>query len=65
MQLIPVISSLTPFTTAVPLILVLMLTAFKDAYDDFVSYPTHTLCVIFFIYIMDKSLFEMWNLRKM
>jgi multisubunit Na+/H+ antiporter MnhC subunit len=37
-QLIPVISSLTPFTTAVPLILVLALTAVKDAYDDYVSF---------------------------
>ena len=31
------ISSLTPLTTAVPLFLVLALTAIKDAYDDFVS----------------------------
>ncbi|XP_037782445.1 probable phospholipid-transporting ATPase IM isoform X3 [Penaeus monodon] len=35
LQLIPVISSLTPVTTAVPLIGVLMVTGIKDAYDDF------------------------------
>lgn len=35
LQLIPAISSLTPITTAIPLIGVLMLTAVKDAYDDF------------------------------
>uniref|UniRef100_A0A182Q512 Phospholipid-transporting ATPase n=1 Tax=Anopheles farauti TaxID=69004 RepID=A0A182Q512_9DIPT len=34
LQLIPAISSLTPVTTAIPLIGVLMLTAIKDAYDD-------------------------------
>jgi len=37
LQVIPAISSLTPITTAVPLIGVLALTAIKDAYDDFVS----------------------------
>lgn len=35
--MIPAISSLTPITTAIPLIGVLTLTAVKDAYDDFVS----------------------------
>lgn len=35
LQLIPAISSLTPVTTAIPLIGVLSLTAVKDAYDDF------------------------------
>ncbi|XP_055326985.1 phospholipid-transporting ATPase ID isoform X3 [Sitodiplosis mosellana] len=34
LQLIPQISSLTPVTTAIPLIGVLALTAVKDAYDD-------------------------------
>jgi magnesium-transporting ATPase (P-type) len=34
LQLIPAISSLTPVTTALPLIGVLGLTAIKDAYDD-------------------------------
>ncbi|KAL3278639.1 hypothetical protein HHI36_016178 [Cryptolaemus montrouzieri] len=34
LQLIPAISSLTPITTALPLIGVLGLTAIKDAYDD-------------------------------
>lgn len=37
LQVIPAISSLTPITTAIPLIGVLTLTAVKDAYDDFVS----------------------------
>ncbi|KAJ8673481.1 hypothetical protein QAD02_004743, partial [Eretmocerus hayati] len=35
LQLIPAISSLTPVTTAIPLIGVLTLTAVKDAYDDY------------------------------
>ncbi|XP_050447306.1 phospholipid-transporting ATPase ID isoform X6 [Cataglyphis hispanica] len=35
LQIIPAISSLTPITTAIPLIGVLTLTAVKDAYDDF------------------------------
>jgi magnesium-transporting ATPase (P-type) len=39
LQLIPAISSLTPVTTAIPLIGVLSLTAIKDAYDD---YQRHT-----------------------
>ncbi|KAK7864499.1 hypothetical protein R5R35_003115 [Gryllus longicercus] len=39
LQLIPAISSLTWVTTAVPLIGVLLLTAIKDAYDD---YQRHT-----------------------
>jgi len=34
LQVIPVISSLTPVTTALPLIGVLSVTAIKDAYDD-------------------------------
>ena len=41
LQVIPAISSLTPITTAVPLIGVLALTAVKDAYDDFVSDNLH------------------------
>lgn len=35
--MIPPISSLTPLTTAVPLIVVLAVTAIKDAIDDLVS----------------------------
>ncbi|XP_014251342.1 phospholipid-transporting ATPase ID [Cimex lectularius] len=35
LQMINVISSLTPITTAIPLIGVLCLTAIKDAYDDY------------------------------
>lgn len=38
-QMLPVVSSLTPFTTLIPLLAVLMLSAFKDACDDYVS-PT-------------------------
>lgn len=38
LQMIPVISSLTPYTTVVPLFLVLALTAAKDAYDDWVNH---------------------------
>lgn len=41
LQLIPQISSLTPVTTAIPLIGVLALTAVKDAYDDIVSAFLH------------------------
>lgn len=41
LQMIPAISSLTPITTAIPLIGVLTLTAVKDAYDDFVSFFSH------------------------
>jgi len=37
LQMISVISSLTPITTSIPLIGVLSLTAIKDAYDDYVS----------------------------
>ena len=45
LQFIPFISSLTPVTTAVPLIGVLLLTAIKDAYDDFVSCSSFGLSV--------------------
>lgn len=41
LQMIPAISSLTPITTAIPLIGVLTLTAVKDAYDDFVSFISY------------------------
>lgn len=41
LQLIPAISSLTPITTAIPLIGVLALTAVKDAYDDIVSFKSN------------------------
>uniref|UniRef100_A0AAY4CX71 Phospholipid-transporting ATPase n=1 Tax=Denticeps clupeoides TaxID=299321 RepID=A0AAY4CX71_9TELE len=40
LQLIPEISSLSWFTTIVPLVLVLAITAIKDATDDFVSSVT-------------------------
>ena len=44
-QLIPQISSLSWFTTIVPLALVLSITAVKDATDDYVStfFTHHTL----------------------
>lgn len=48
LQMIPAISSLTPITTAIPLIGVLTLTAVKDAYDDFVSIP-HDQCSYYFL----------------
>ncbi|XP_050400643.1 phospholipid-transporting ATPase ID isoform X2 [Patella vulgata] len=35
LQLLPVISSLTPLTTVIPLVAVLLVTAIKDAVDDF------------------------------
>ena len=36
LKLIPVISSLTPITTLLPLVGVLTITGLKDAYDDVV-----------------------------
>jgi hypothetical protein len=57
LQFIPFISSLTPVTTAVPLIGVLLLTAIKDAYDDFVSIflfapsSTYLISSIFFFIV--------------
>lgn len=36
-QMLPVVSSLTPFTTLIPLLAVLLLSVFKDACDDYVS----------------------------
>lgn len=38
LQLIPQVSSLSWFTTIVPLVLVLAITAVKDATDDYVSH---------------------------
>ncbi|XP_048258493.1 phospholipid-transporting ATPase ID-like isoform X1 [Haliotis rufescens] len=35
MQVMPVVSSLTPLTTVIPLVVVLIVTAIKDAVDDF------------------------------
>lgn len=43
-QVIPQISSLSWFTTVVPLILVLTVTAAKDASDDIVSAPLRSIC---------------------
>ena len=61
LQFIPFISSLTPVTTAVPLIGVLLLTAIKDAYDDFVSCSSFGLgveraeSIILFLVFVDCS----------
>lgn len=51
LQLIPQISSLTPVTTAIPLIGVLALTAVKDAYDDIVSAYKNTRCCFHYLTI--------------
>lgn len=56
LQMIPAISSLTPITTAIPLIGVLTLTAVKDAYDDFVSISWLTFSY-FFCIITKKNIF--------
>lgn len=44
-QVIPQISSLSWFTTVVPLILVLTVTAAKDASDDIVSASGRSICM--------------------
>ena len=36
-QFIPQISSLNPYTTLIPIVIVLAITAIKDGVDDFVS----------------------------
>ena len=46
LQLIPEISSLTPITTALPLLGVLSLTAIKYAYDDVVSFLSFVFLLI-------------------
>uniref|UniRef100_A0A7N6BXW1 Phospholipid-transporting ATPase n=1 Tax=Anabas testudineus TaxID=64144 RepID=A0A7N6BXW1_ANATE len=46
LQLIPEISSLSWFTTIVPLVLVLVITAVKDATDDYVSSIIHLLYLL-------------------
>ncbi|CAM1330633.1 ATP8B2 (predicted) [Pycnogonum litorale] len=43
LQVIPQISSLTPITTALPLVVVLSLTALKDAVDDFLRHNSDNL----------------------
>lgn len=54
LQMIPAISSLTPITTAIPLIGVLTLTAVKDAYDDFVSSPS-LICFYLLLTLLKKK----------
>lgn len=54
LQMIPAISSLTPITTAIPLIGVLTLTAVKDAYDDFVSFFSYQFVLVPFRFIPRK-----------
>uniref|UniRef100_A0AAR2JQP9 Phospholipid-transporting ATPase n=1 Tax=Pygocentrus nattereri TaxID=42514 RepID=A0AAR2JQP9_PYGNA len=57
LQLIPEISSLSWFTTIVPLVLVLTITAVKDATDDYVK----DICCLYFFYRIQK---EKWmNVR--
>uniref|UniRef100_A0A673HD67 Phospholipid-transporting ATPase n=1 Tax=Sinocyclocheilus rhinocerous TaxID=307959 RepID=A0A673HD67_9TELE len=64
LQVIPAISSLSWFTTVVPLVLVLSVTAAKDAIDDIVS--THvTNCVVcsrrkFFSLFHNRLISEKW-----
>jgi hypothetical protein len=43
LQLIPAISSLSPITTAFPLVFVLGVTAVKDGNDDYVRYTMLSL----------------------
>lgn len=64
LQMIPAISSLTPITTAIPLIGVLTLTAVKDAYDDFVSIPWST-SLLFFPTFCEKVLiyYQNWYIK--
>lgn len=45
-QLMPVISSLTPLTTIIPLVAVLMGTAVKDGADDLVSSRSTTIVAL-------------------
>jgi hypothetical protein len=47
-QLIPQISALNPVTTAFPLVVVLSITAIKDAVDDYVCSPFQPTCMCFF-----------------
>lgn len=56
LQLIPAISSLTPVTTALPLIGVLGLTAIKDAYDDIVSYELNNSFYFHFLQSFDSQI---------
>lgn len=63
LQMIPAISSLTPITTAIPLIGVLTLTAVKDAYDDFVSVPRLAFFYSSF-YTLRKRTRRLWWLRR-
>lgn len=60
-QVIPQISSLSWFTTVVPLILVLTVTAAKDASDDIVSAPYRSICVCVFV---NELIFKMWNAQR-
>uniref|UniRef100_A0A8C1R6Y8 Phospholipid-transporting ATPase n=1 Tax=Cyprinus carpio TaxID=7962 RepID=A0A8C1R6Y8_CYPCA len=66
LQLIPQISSLSWFTTIVPLVLVLSITAVKDATDDYVSL-THTHIVnkypILFFHFLSLQKEKWMNVR--
>uniref|UniRef100_A0AAQ5X6X6 Phospholipid-transporting ATPase n=1 Tax=Amphiprion ocellaris TaxID=80972 RepID=A0AAQ5X6X6_AMPOC len=50
LQVIPEISSLSWFTTIVPLVLVLVITAVKDATDDYVSQVVYILQLVCFLF---------------
>lgn len=56
LQLVPAISSLTPVTTAIPLIGVLTLTAVKDAYDDIVWIACGFVCIDLHSFAFEKEL---------
>uniref|UniRef100_A0A8C2AU99 Phospholipid-transporting ATPase n=1 Tax=Cyprinus carpio TaxID=7962 RepID=A0A8C2AU99_CYPCA len=58
LQLIPQISSLSWFTTIVPLVLVLSITAVKDATDDYVSlWHTHLIIALLYtVYVLQADL---------
>uniref|UniRef100_A0A8C2H5S6 Phospholipid-transporting ATPase n=1 Tax=Cyprinus carpio TaxID=7962 RepID=A0A8C2H5S6_CYPCA len=56
LQVIPAISSLSWFTTVVPLVLVLTVTAAKDAIDDIVSTHIHNL----FSFFQNRLISEKW-----
>uniref|UniRef100_A0A8C2EUV9 Phospholipid-transporting ATPase n=1 Tax=Cyprinus carpio TaxID=7962 RepID=A0A8C2EUV9_CYPCA len=64
LQLIPQISSLSWFTTIVPLVLVLSITAVKDATDDYVSLThTHTHYPILFFHFLSLQKEKWMNVR--
>ena len=51
-QFIPQISSLNPYTTLIPIVIVLAITAIKDGVDDFVSICTFYLGVALWYHVV-------------